>query len=355
MALVPASDFGLAVEALKFGAFDYVMQPVEPPEIYNALQTLVTMDWSSKIRAAIKNQWEQNGALLNFSPQSLAMQDRMQRLAIDARQFAPITFMTQNCADSQIFARLIHFLSHKRFEPFLQFQCDGLTFAQIEKYLVKSTAKSSKAGTLYFNEITKLDIHIQHRLIDYHDELERIGGDSRYNWRIVTSDVVESESLQKIRVTAEFAERFLSNPITIPSPREIPEDVIALSQYFLTYFSSKYYAKIFSWNPLDIKNLLKHPWRNYAEIVNRIEHAVVMSDDDKPNLVLTVDNEFDNPDSLDLQLHSFELEQVEEILIDKVLRGHHGNISRTAHVLGVSRGTLYNKMRKYGLEPVDSK
>ncbi len=142
--------------------------------------------------------------------------------------------------------------------------------------------------------------------------------------------------------------------VHIPPLRDRREDIPTLSAHFLARYAARYNKQIQGFLPEAIEKLTSYGWPgNVRELEHTIERAVIMCREDKIQ-----------PDSLGLQTTSrsrsvnlgdmdMSLEEVECLLIGKALARYNGNISQAAEVLGLSRGTFYRRMEKYGLYAPD--
>ena len=139
--------------------------------------------------------------------------------------------------------------------------------------------------------------------------------------------------------------------IHIPPLRERREDIPALAAHFLARYAARYAKQIQRFSPEAIQKFVEHPWPgNVRELEHTIERSVIMCRDSiiqTHHLGLQYSNR-----SAGLDFSEMSLEQVEALLIRKAL-ARYGNVSQAAEVLGLSRGTFYRRMEKYGLYAPD--
>jgi DNA-binding NtrC family response regulator len=137
----------------------------------------------------------------------------------------------------------------------------------------------------------------------------------------------------------------------LPALRERTEDISLLAKHYLGDFAQKYNKDIYKFSDATLARLEKYHWPgNVRELQHAVERAVIMSRD---NILQPEDFFFNNTqppkDSKELNLDQFNLEDVERILIRKVLAKHNGNITHAAQELGLTRSSLYRRLEKYGL------
>lgn len=141
--------------------------------------------------------------------------------------------------------------------------------------------------------------------------------------------------------------------IHVPPLRERREDIPTLAAHFLSRYRARYGKKIEGFTPEALEKMTAYSWPgNVRELDHTIERAVILSRDEQVH-----------PDILGLQSNSrartlnlgeMSLEEVESLLIGKALARYNGNVSQAAETLGLSRGTFYRRMEKYGLYVPDS-
>ncbi|MEO0332973.1 MAG: helix-turn-helix domain-containing protein, partial [Bacteroidota bacterium] len=131
------------------------------------------------------------------------------------------------------------------------------------------------------------------------------------------------------------------------------EDLEPLATHFLTMYSKKYNKPIHSISASAIKRMQKYHWPgNVRELQHSVERAVILSN--KPTLqpedfFFNADNARQGKDQDELHLEKYDLEEVEKLLIRKVLKKHGGNISKAAGDLGLTRASLYRRLEKYDI------
>jgi transcriptional regulator with PAS, ATPase and Fis domain len=139
--------------------------------------------------------------------------------------------------------------------------------------------------------------------------------------------------------------------VELPPLRERKEDINLLAQHFLMTYTKKYNKSIHTISEAAMKKMANYSWPgNVRELQHAIERAVIMSN----GHILSPEDFFFSPAKQDkdrsgIQLDDFHLEEVEKILIRKVLQKYNGNITQAANELGLTRSSLYRRLEKYGL------
>jgi transcriptional regulator with PAS, ATPase and Fis domain len=137
--------------------------------------------------------------------------------------------------------------------------------------------------------------------------------------------------------------------IDLPPLRERPEDIPLLAQHFLKIYAKKYNSQVSKINASIIKKLTDYPWPgNVREFQHVIERTIIMSDSStlsEHDFQLSAQGQVNDGFDLD----TYNLDEVERIIIEKVLRNNRGNVSKAASELGLTRTSLYRRLEKHGL------
>ncbi|UKS28828.1 sigma 54-interacting transcriptional regulator [Paenibacillus sp. HWE-109] len=289
----------------------------------------------------------------------------------------PVLLIGESGVGKEQLAHIIHQSSSRAQEPFLTLNCgivpSGLLEAELFGYQGGAFSGSesgqagkleqAKDGTLFINEIEKLPLDLQAKL--YHSLTQqtiiRSGGTLPIGVRTriiiaTTADLAGKLAKQEFRSDLYYALNVIS--IRIPPLRDRTEDIPAMVQMYLKQFSLQYQKPVPTLSPEVLLAFTNHDWPgNIQELKNVIERCLILSDEDtiqlehlptalqqlQPSLALA---ESDNQTSLRAKIS----EDEEMIFIEEALVKTGRNKSAAAKLLGISRGTLYNKMREFGLE-----
>ncbi|MBN1542974.1 sigma-54-dependent Fis family transcriptional regulator [candidate division KSB1 bacterium] len=357
--LLPQSDLALAIELIKRGGADYILAPFDADEVHMTLKQVWRMNFHPRLLQARKNRWERERVVAVLPAISPIMRERYQRLALLARTDSPILLCGAPGSMKEEYARVVHFLSRRRFQSFIEF--DSQTVKAQKLTFLNSVLSRNRdllprdapiSGTLFFHRIDHLSPDVQHHLIDYCDERQRLSQNGiNSGFRLIFSS---SQSAACLPLAKEFIARLGSSTLEWPTLAERREDIPVLADFFLSHFSRRFYKSIDGIDPVVTRQLLQYRWPgDVVELRAAIERAVMLCSGGRLTPQCLVVDPFGsdgNDGTKELRLQNFKLDKVEAHLIGHVLQDQGGNVSRSAVTLGISRGTLYNKLKKYRLE-----
>lgn len=369
---VAQADIKAAMNGIKNGAYDYLMEPIEPDEIILSLRRALNVDFRFNVMRAKQHKWSRESHLTPITSESAIMKEALQRLGILARTEANLVIKGPAGVRKEEWARTAHFLSSRRFQPFIKVKCRNKSVDELmhELFYVNRDVKlrdqdggnsvlvSANGGTIFFDDVTALPTLVQYKLIDLVEESERLvgfGGDTTLpNVRFMTAIENNAQTfIQDNQLLQPFWEMICGSVVEIPHLAERAEDIPAMAAELVALFAQRLNKTLEGLSKEALEMLQKYNWPgNDRELFHILEHAASVANDKliQPEDLSIAEKEKADNGYFQLQLHSFQLEHVEEELINQVLHYTGGNMSRTANTLGISRGTLYNKMRKYGIE-----
>ena len=212
-------------------------------------------------------------------------------------------------------------------------------------------------GTLFLDQIGDIPLSAQAKLLRVLQamEFERVGGTEtiKVDVRLISAS---NQDLEKVIGEKRFREdlfyRLNVVPIHIPPLRERKEDIPLVANHFLRRFSEEIHKRVDGISEEALDLMLSYPWPgNVRELRNYMERAVVLCETDviKPTDLPPELRGADEVKGVTLRLSSKSLPEAERILIAETLEETGWNLSKSATLLQISRGTLYNKIKKYGL------
>lgn len=368
-------DVQMAVKAIKAGATDFVLKPWENEKLLATLLSSMRLRESrDQIQTLkIKNQ-EINQALNEkFSDiigQSAAMQKIFQTVERVAQTDANVLILGENGTGKEMIARAIHGNSPRKNESFVSVDLGSVTETLFESELFGhkkgsfTDAKEDRVGrfelanngTLFLDEIGNLSMPLQAKLLTVlqNRKVSRVGANKEVpvNIRLIcATNMPLYEMVKENKFRQDLLYRINTIEVEIPPLRERPEDIPSLAQYFLKTYNGKYGKSISKISDAALTRMNKHTWPgNIRELQHAIERAVIMSgatvlqpEDFNLNATAPKENE------TGLNLDAFNLEEVEKLLIRKVLKKYNGNITQAAAELGLTRSSLYRRLEKHGL------
>ncbi len=361
-----------AVEAMKLGAFDYVMKPFSIDEIElvikRALEHKQLLMENKLLRSEVIGKYRFEN-IVGKSPQ---MQKIFELVETVADTKATVLITGESGTGKELIAKAIHYNSSRREGPFIRINCaalpEGLVESELfghEKGSFTGAIRQSRGrfeladrGTLLLDEISEISLHLQGKLLRVlqEREFERVGSGIpiQVDVRIIATS---NRNLERLIEQGKFREdlfyRLNVVPIHIPPLRERKEDIPALAQHFLKKYCLENNRQIEGISQKVYQMFMEYSWPgNVRELENYIERAVVTA---KGNILYPRDF----PKELGfgkIKLPSEEmevglsLEEAERQLILKTLKAKGGNRTKTAEILGISTRTLRNKLHEYGVK-----
>ncbi len=386
-----------AVAALKKGAFDFITKPFDRDEllsvVHKAVQTSRLREsepvpaWSASETTEAKMFETPPGfaisSIVGSSPQ---MQEVFKILAKIAPSPTTVLILGESGTGKELVAYEIHRNSPRVKKPFVKINCAAIPATLIESELFGyergafTGAVTSKPGrfelahegTLFLDEVADMPLEMQVKLLRVlqEQEFERVGGISpiRVDVRIVTATNKDIEREVKAgRFREDLFYRLNVLPIQLPPLRDRREDINALLRTFIAQFNEKLGKKIEGIEPICLQALRGFQWPgNIRQLENVIERMMLMCDgtvltraDLPPEIRATLpeamQNASQNEDTEGATLSFKEIvksrtQEVERALIEQALDETHGNVTRAAERLGLSRKGLQLKMKELGVQ-----
>ena len=361
------ADIDLAVRGIKEGAADFVVKPWDNAKLLETLKTAYNIRTANRKGISIATDKlvvsKESGM---FWGESNAMQQLRSLIEKVARTDANILVTGENGTGKEMLAREIHLLSNRKKETLVPVDMGAITETLFESELfghVKGAFTDARAdrpgkfevankGTLFLDEIGNLSYHLQAKLLTalQRRSIVRVGSNTPIpvNIRLICAT---NRDLQEMVQKGDFREDLLYRintiHVEIPPLRERPEDIVPLTEIFLSKYT-KIYGKTAMCLSLDAKEKLKaQPWfGNIRELEHTIEKAVIIAE----RSVLD-GNDFDFPRAKKKPVtkEATTLEEMEYNMIKNAMDKYSGNLSLVASQLGISRQALYNKIKRYEL------
>ena len=361
------ADIDLAVRGIKEGAADFVVKPWDNAKLLETLKTAYNIRTANhKGFSIVTDKLVVSKESGMFWGESNAMQQLRSLIEKVARTDANILVTGENGTGKEMLAREIHLLSNRKKETLVPVDMGAITETLFESELfghVKGAFTDARAdrpgkfevankGTLFLDETGNLSYHLQAKLLTalQRRSIVRVGSNTPIpvNIRLICAT---NRDLQEMVQKGDFREDLLYRintiHVEIPPLRERPEDIVPLTEIFLSKYT-KIYGKTAMCLSLDAKEKLKaQPWfGNIRELEHTIEKAVIIAE----RSVLD-GNDFDFPRAKKKPVtkEATTLEEMEYNMIKNAMDKYSGNLSLVASQLGISRQTLYNKIKRYEL------
>lgn len=361
------ADIELAVRGLKEGAADFVVKPWDNTKL---IQTLQHAYEAHRPAPAPKGK-SGGGAVYRMEwGTSAEMQELRKMVERCSVTDANILITGENGTGKEVLAREIHALSFRRQGPMVAVDMGAIPDALFESELfgyVKGAFTGAQAdragrfeaadgGTLFLDEIGNLPLHLQAKLLTciQQKQVVRVGSNEPHavNIRLICAT---NRNLEQMVAQSDFREDLLYRINTIhlhlPPLRERKTDIVPLALTFLQRYATQYDRPVRKLAEETVQALEQHPWPgNIRELQHAVERAVILCDTEmlRPehlNLSVRVAAQADGGEEEDIRT----LEQMESDALKQAIAQCKGNFSLAAARLGISRQTLYNKMKRYGI------
>ena len=368
-----------AVEAMKLGAVDYVLKPVDPQDlqtcVHQALERRRMLLGAQSIETA-EDETTGFGGLLGTSS---AMQEVFDQIRRAAPFKSTVLISGESGTGKELVARAIHALSACKDGPFLAVNCSALPHELVESQLFghekgaftgatsmhRGYFESADGGTLFLDEIGDLPIEAQAKLLRVLEEREvtRLGSTRSIsvNVRLLAATNTHLQvRVQERSFREDLYYRLNVLSISLPPLRERWEDIPLLVRVFLDRFAQENGVPARDIAPAGLDILVAHSWPgNVRELKNITERLAIMArgetiqiSDLPPELRDTVDAA--GPAAPVETFSTLNMEEIERATIRRALEQTQGNRTQAAQLLGISLRTLQRKLRDYGDESAEA-
>lgn len=365
-------DAERAVKAIKSGATDFVLKPWQNEKLLATISSSIKLRRSRLEATALRARQKEMSAVMDqpfvdFIGSSQRMQEVFNTINKVAKTDANVLILGENGTGKELVARALHRNSPRRDEVFISVDLGSLSDTLFESELFGhekgafTDAKKEKPGrfeiasrgTLFMDEIGNMPPALQSKILTVIErrEVTRVGANRpvTVDVRLIcatNSDLYESVNNNLFR--QDLLYRINTVEIHLPPLRERGDDIELLSNHFLKIYSKKYRKSLRGITSAALKKLMHYAWPgNVRELQHAIERAVIMTE--TPSL---------EPDDFilspprkkagDLEFDTYNLDEIERRVIEKVMKQNQGNISQAAQELGLTRTSLYRRMEKYG-------
>lgn len=349
-----------AVEALKLGAFDYILKPWDNTKLVEVVKNGIDQS-----RKAVKKQTitPPTHYFRGKSTSIVKAYDMAQKVA---QTDANVLILGENGTGKYVLAHYIYQQSQRSDKIFVHVDLGSLHESIFESELfgyAKGAFTDAKTdtpgrfelaenGTIFLDEIGNIPLSLQAKLLQVIQTktVTRLGESKprKLNVRIITAtnlDLKQEVKLKNFREDLFY--RINTMQIVLPPLRERLEDKIPMAHFLLEKLSEKYGRENVTFSENSLQKIEKHAWNgNIREMENRIERAVILCEN---NIITPQDLDLELIDAFDLETDEVSLSEIEKISIEKVLEKHQFNITKSAEELGLSRASLYRRIEKYNI------
>ncbi len=371
------SSVDTAVDALKSGAYDYLIKPLDFEVLKLTIDRACEHAGLKEENKLLKMQLSTELEVSNIIGKSPAMKELMAMIAMVAPSEATVMITGDSGTGKELIARSIHYNSPRKDKPLVVVNCAAITETLLESELFGHEKGSftgadkrregrfmqANHGTIFLDEIGETSATMQAKLLRVlqEKEIQRVGGNEilKVDVRIVaaTNRDLEDE-VAAGRFREDLFYRLNVMAVNIPQLKDRRDDIPLLAQHFLEKYAEKNRKSAKGFAPMAMDMLLKYHWPgNVRELENAVERAVVLMTGDhitEKQLPLAIVQSY--PDQQDLETATplamdgnRSLEEIEKEAILATLDAAGGNKSETARRLGITRKTLHNKLKAYGV------
>lgn len=357
------ADIELAVRAIKEGAFDFVVKPWDNAKLIASLQNAYkAAKGRGKKQASKQPSGEpQSEMYWGESAEMKRVRQMVERVAITD---ANILLTGENGTGKEVLAREIHRYSARCRKAMVSLDMGAIPDTLFESELFGHTKgaftdartdregkiESANGSTLFMDEIGNLPLHLQAKMLAVlqNRAVTRLGANEAtpVDIRLISAtnrDLHEAVTKGEFRQDLLF--RINTIHIHIPPLRNRKEDIVPLAERFIDRYGQKYGKEGLVLSGDAAERLKAHPWEgNIRELQNTIEKAVILCDGDT-----ILSDHLELRTSQRLLNESQTLEEMEQQTIANAIAQCGGNLSQVAQQLGITRQTLYNKIKRYGL------
>jgi two-component system, NtrC family, response regulator AtoC len=368
----------VAVESLRYGAYDYFPKPIEMQRLEPAIKNAVKNYDLTRELENLKENVKKEYSFDNMISADGRMQDVFKLVSKVLSNDITVLIHGESGTGKELIARAIHYNGKRKDKPFIVVNCASIPRELLESELFGHEKGSftgahqrkmgkfelANGGTLFLDEVGELEMLLQAKLLRViqEREFERVGGIEliKTDVRIISAtnrDLKESVENKEFREDLYY--RLNSFPILVPPLRQRKGDILVLAQHFLDSFNNKLQKNIKGFSKKAIKLIFDYTWPgNIREMENTIERCLIVAEKD----IIDIEDlpqhirASEPPGIKDVNGSIFEnetiipFEKLKEEAIKHALSVTGGNIVEAAKKLQLGRATIYRLMEKYKIE-----
>ncbi len=365
------ADVELAVRGIQYGAADFITKPWQNEKllatVLSAMQLKMSKLEISKLREnqayLQRTQRQEKTELHGRSKEIVAVRKMVDKIS---NTDANVLILGENGTGKEIVARMLHENSSRSKNLMVTVDCGAITETLFESEMFgavkgaytdlnhdkKGRFELASGGTLFLDEIGNLNLAMQSKLLTalQNRKIMPVGGTKEIDIDIrliAATNMNLNQMIEEGTFRQDLLYRINTVEINLPSLRNRPEDISILVDHFVDKYVKKYRKPTMWLESGSIQKLLQYPWPgNVRELQHAIERAVIMSDSSE---IKCADILPKNAQQSTKRVNSLNLDQMEKKLIIEALEKCHGNISKAARELGITRTALYRRLDKFNL------
>jgi two-component system NtrC family response regulator len=372
-----------ALRAIQSGAYDFYSKPIDLAELKIMLKRAFYLTGLEEENHRLQLQGGGEGQRHGLFGQCPQMQEVFQTIRKVATVDVPVLILGESGTGKEVVARAIHERSLRSAGPFVAINCGAIPETLLESELfghekgaftgaqarVKGKVEYAQEGSLFLDEIGEMSPLLQVKLLRFLQEkvIQRVGGreDLAVDARIVAAtNIGLSQAIANNQFREDLYYRLSVITIQLPPLRERGDDIPLLANLFLQRYSSEFGKKVRGFSAASLASMARFDWPgNVREMENKIKRAVVMADGpiiEPADLGFVMNaSEADKvaapsgTGEFGMALEGLTLREargvVEKKLLVKAMEQNKGNVSQAAEILGLTRPTFYDLLKKHGL------
>jgi DNA-binding NtrC family response regulator len=365
-----------AVEAIKLGAFDFLTKPFDTDRLSIIIKRALENRRLVAENTLLREELAQSIGVTEIIGKSEKMVQASELVQRVASSDTTVLLQGESGTGKELFARAIHYLSPRKNGPYVAINCAAIPRELLENELfgsergafTSSIARKmgkfeiAEQGTIFLDEVGDLDVSLQAKILRVLQEkkIERLGGTKtiNVNVRVVAATNMDlRDAISRKTFREDLFYRLSVFPVTIPPLRERREDIPALADYFIKRFAAEMKKKPVRLSRESLSLLDRYHWPgNVRELENTIERAIILCDG---RTILPEHLAIRLPSSSEIRLRegaglkevaAMAQAEAEKALIRRILGQTNGNKRKTAEILKIDYTTLFEKLKKYGLQ-----
>jgi len=368
----------VAVDSIKYGAFDYFSKPIDQQKLELALKNAIRNYDLVKEIQNLKENVKKEYSFDNIISADGKMQDVFKLVSKVLDNDITVLIYGESGTGKELIARAIHYNGRRKDKPFVVVNCASIPRELLESELFGHEKGSftgahqrklgkfelAKDGTIFLDEVGELEMLLQAKLLRViqQKEFERVGGTEliKTNVRIISATNRDlKHAVEHKQFREDLFYRLNSFPISIPPIRQRRADILVLTEFFLEEFNKKLQRNVKGFTKKALKLIYEYDWPgNVREMENTIERCMIISEkdsldvDDLPQHIRAADTSavVDQQSVMFTDDNIIPFEKIKEKSIRHALKVTGGNIVEAARKLQLGRATIYRLMEKYGIE-----
>ncbi len=369
-------SIGNAVEAMRAGAADYLLKPVDNDYLIESVTSRLELKKLKAENDYLRTEQQTKSLEYDFDTVDPVMEKIMQNADRVKDTDTSVLITGESGTGKEVLCRYIHFSSNRANAPFVGVNCAALSDTLLLSELFGHEKGSftgayerkigkfelAHGGTLFLDEIGDMPLEAQAKLLRVLEEssFERLGGNKtiKVDIRVVAAT---NQNLKELMEQKKFRRDlyYRLNVITLDLPplRQRKEDILRLADYFRGLYGRKFRKQFSRFTEISEKLMTGYDWPgNIRELRNVIHQAILMGESEALEVSLPRSAQEESEEIVSETLGGTLQKQMDEVageierrVIQKTLEKHRFNRSLAAQELGITRKTLFNKINKYGL------